>query len=444
MKHNILIILISLSICKYLLYVDEMHILNDKKNFLIILDISGLNNSTKIIANNIFNIVLDSENYQEKNVKIKFICNLFYLNNFNSQIKCLLEEKISSNIIGPFSFRQEYLKKSFIIKINDKYFKFTLDILEEVFYIGILKSFRTKKNNVKIDYKISYIIIPIAMALNNEYLYPTIVSITSILKNANYYTKYDFYILHNPIFSSKNKIILKTFEIKYYNKCSINLINIKNFKFKNAWLSGHIKTIVAYYRLIISDLLPNIDKIIYLDSDTLIFKDLKEMYDINMDNYYYKGFLDVSKDPLLSKNDNYICSGVLLINLENIRKNNIVNKMYEYMIKIKNNKNLVFHDQTIINGVCSEKIGILPPKFGIFNFINLDLLFILTKNAYKDKKYRYSDEELKDAYLNPSILHCVQKPWGREKNIYGKKIWINYAKETGYYKKIKKIYKLRK
>ena len=35
---------------------------------------------------------------------------------------------------------------------------------------------------------------------------------------------------------------------------------------------------------------------------------------------------------------------------------------------IKNNKKLHRHDQTIINGVCSSKIGLLPPQFGVFNF----------------------------------------------------------------------------
>jgi len=67
----------------------------------------------------------------------------------------------------------------------------------------------------------------------------------------------------------------------------------------------------------------------------------------------------------LVKSDNNICAGVLLINLKEFRNDNIINKMYKYMIK--NNKKLYFEDQTIINGVCYKKIGILPPKFGIFN-----------------------------------------------------------------------------
>ena len=50
-------------------------------------------------------------------------------------------------------------------------------------------------------------------------------------------------------------------------------------------------TTVAYYRLCLSDLFPNIDKMIYLDGDTLTFDNLKKMYDIDMKGFYYKGFL---------------------------------------------------------------------------------------------------------------------------------------------------------
>ena len=180
-------------------------------------------------------------------------------------------------------------------------------------------------------------------------------------------------------------------------------IYMKNFLFQNAPLSGHIMTVVAYYRLSLSDLLPNIDKMIYLHSDTLTFDDLKGMYNINMDEYYYRGFLGIGKDNFLPNNDNYICSGVLLINLENLRKDNIVNKMYKYMIKHK--KNLHYHDQIIINGVCFEKIGLLPAKFGITNFNNLTDLFKKADNIYKNKKYKLSHEELRNAYFHPSILH---------------------------------------
>lgn len=78
-------------------------------------------------------------------------------------------------------------------------------------------------------------------------------------------------------------------------------------------------------------LLPNINKIIYLDGDTITLIGLKEMYDIDMDNYYYKGFLDYLKDSFNPNNNLYLCSGVLLINLEELRKDDMVNKTYKFL-----------------------------------------------------------------------------------------------------------------
>ena len=128
--------------------------------------------------------------------------------------------------------------------------------------------------------------IPIAMALDDEYTYPTIVAITSVMENKNPETKYDFYIMHPSEFRSENKEKLKSLETKYEG-CTINLIDMAD-KYVAANQSGYITT-PSYYRLALSDILPDIDKIIWLDSDTITFADLTEMYSINMRSRYYDG-----------------------------------------------------------------------------------------------------------------------------------------------------------
>ncbi len=112
--------------------------------------------------------------------------------------------------------------------------------------------------------------------------------------------------------------------------------------------------------------------------------------------------------------DNYICSGELLFNLEEIRKDDLVNKMYKYMIT--KNKNLYHPEKTIINIVCYP-IDILHAKYGVFNYYKLNILLKNADKTYKNKKYKYSHKELRNAYFNPSILHCIMKPWKIKKNI---------------------------
>ena len=122
--------------------------------------------------------------------------------------------------------------------------------------------------NKKINISISY-------STDNKYIYPIIVSMLSLVINASNKTFYNIYILHTPDFSENNKNFLKTIEKKYPQKCSIIYMNMGN-KYKNLQISYKLST-PAYYRLSLQDILPEIDRIIYLDGDTLIFEDLTEL-----------------------------------------------------------------------------------------------------------------------------------------------------------------------
>ena len=280
--------------------------------------------------------------------------------------------------------------------------------------------------------------IPIAMALDDNYVYPTIVAITSAMENKNVATEYSFYLMHPNEFKDESKEKIKSLE-KKYGKCHIHLINMGE-QFKTANDKGHITT-PTYYRLALSELLVNLNKIIWLDGDTLTFQDLAQMYDIDMDGLYYRGYLDNNVDGTSSfgvKSEHYICAGVMLINLKELRKNDMANKFNSFIEE--NNVLLVQHDQTVINVVCADKIGVLPPKFGMFNI-----------HAQKDKakQYagiligdeKYTPEEMVEASNDLCILHCVDKPW-KNRNVYLADLWWEYAAKTDFYEEIKQTYKV--
>ena len=64
------------------------------------------------------------------------------------------------------------------------------------------------------------------------------------------------------------------------------------------------------------DLITDRDKIIYLDVDTIVHKDLTDMYNIDMGIYYYMGIPDhdIYNFEFNGKR-NFINSGVLLIKI---------------------------------------------------------------------------------------------------------------------------------
>ena len=208
------------------------------------------------------------------------------------------------------------------------YLKLKLIIL--ISLVIIFMTFNNHLSKRKIKIALSY-------ATDNKYIYPTIVSITSLVKNAKNNIFYNIYILHTPDLTKDSKQFLKTVEDKNVYRCWIIFFNIGN-KYKNLPLSFKLAT-PAYYRLSLQDLLLDIKKIIYLDGDTLIFEDLKELIELDMKANVIMGFLDSIPTAIQSlgyTNATVICSGVLLIDLDGLRKYGYSKKIEDFISKNRN------------------------------------------------------------------------------------------------------------
>ncbi len=285
--------------------------------------------------------------------------------------------------------------------------------------------------------------IPIAMALDDEYLYPTIVSITTMAENKNGNTFYDFYIMHPSEFTSDSKDKLNSLNAKYKN-IKINLIDM-GARYNNAGDKGSYMAKPTYYRLYLSDILPSFDKLLWLDSDVIVFEDLSSMYDVDVSGYYYKGFLDDTSEMVYksTKNnfgismDKYICSGVMVVNLAELRKDNMVKKFDDFVKE--NGDKLIQNDQTVINVVGRNKIDCLEPRYGIFNYI-MDKNSIVRYSEFLKGEHGYTVNNLCEAARNPAVIHCVYKPWKTMKVPYAI-AWWKYATRTDYYKEIEGKYR---
>ena len=310
-------------------------------------------------------------------------------------------------------------------------------------------NFNTNKNEKKVDYNKTNEInrgifeqrlnnisenkrfnISISYSTDNKYIYPIIVSMISLVINASNKTFYNIYILHTPDFSETSKHFLKTIEKKYPDKCLIIYINMGD-KYNKLQLSYKLST-PAYYRLSLPDILPEINRIIYLDGDTLVFEDLKELVQFDMKGNVIMGFLDRRPYALQSfgfKKATVICSGVLLIDLDGLRKYGYSKKIKDFIDK--NKKKLVQHDQTIINVVMQGRISPLPPKYGIWGWRNK----ITAKNHLKRQwpELKYNETEYLYALDHPAIIHYAgKKPFWRQNTAFNRE-WWNLARLTGYY-----------
>ena len=262
--------------------------------------------------------------------------------------------------------------------------------------------------------------IPVAFICDSHYIMPTAVAITSLICNKNPNTYYDIYIIAADL---SEREIEKFYEFKGSN-ADIYIIKASLEKFKGIRISGHF-TSTVYLKFDLPDLIPNQDKVLYLDSDVIIQKDLNDLFEININDYY----AGVVKDIGLVDNDlnfkNYFNSGVMLLNLKLMRENDASTALLNIR---KTADNVTYMDQDCFNILFDKKVKLLPVIYNCFynlflrNKYTLDFI-----NKCFETNYSSLDNIKKDSY----IIHLASydKPWIYFNSVFVRE-WDEYFKKS--------------
>lgn len=258
--------------------------------------------------------------------------------------------------------------------------------------------------------------IPIVLAADNNYRYPLMVTALSAIMNADADTVYQFHILTSDEFEVSSRDLINNL-LKQYNMPEATFYDMGKSYSDITMQIKHISH-ATFYRLQLPELLGTIEKCIYLDVDIVVKKDLKEFFNTDMEDkyvagvkaagYYYPEEKKARNMRLLGLDafDQYVNAGVLLINLQKMREDNL-SKTFEKLLE----KNFPSQDQDILNVACYNHIRILPPKYNA-----------MTKYSVGDKEVYdtieclplcYSREEWEEACESPVIIHYADKwkPW---------------------------------
>jgi len=141
-------------------------------------------------------------------------------------------------------------------------------------------------------------IINISFSISNNYTENVLVPLISLFENSDNNTIYKVHILVGQNFTKENYHLLYNLETIYFN-CFINIINVGN-DFKNVYKSFLDES--AYYRLKLPEVCPDINRMIYLDSDSIILRDLIDFYSLNFNGKYILGRLDIELNCLSQLN----------------------------------------------------------------------------------------------------------------------------------------------
>lgn len=269
---------------------------------------------------------------------------------------------------------------------------------------------------------------------DNNYARHVGIAITSLYDHNQTVEQLDVYLIDDGI-DDTNKAHLNDIALKYNR--TINYIPFEPYK-KQLQLNNKWELpISAYARLFVEDIVPkNVDKILYLDCDTLIMDNLSELWNLDLQGNTIAAVEDVASCVFQSETDTcepyrYFCSGVILIDLKKWRLINAQQKLLDY---IDFKKGVVrHHDQTILNGVFWNDCYMLHPKYDvltptvIMSYDNLKTYFKLWDRYYTKK-------EIKESTKKPAIIHYtssnIGRPWENKKHPLSKfyrKYWKNSA-----------------
>lgn len=266
--------------------------------------------------------------------------------------------------------------------------------------------------------------ISIAYAPDDNYVNQTVVSMKSALEHNK---QVEFIIMYS-------KLSAESMQKLGAVGGSLRLIKMDESQFSDLTLSKWV-TVQAWFRIKLPDLCKDLDKVLYLDCDTLIRGNLDELFSMDLTGKYLAGVKDVwgvSKyvKRLGMKSGVYVNSGMLLFNCDYCRKEYFFDKVVDFA---KNNAKIIeFCDQDSINKVVDEYKLVISPKYNLMD------------TWWRGGYYEFEGEE-ETEYLqakeNPVIAHLTGlKPAFKGCGNKFKDEWWEVAKKTKIYDELLRDY----
>ena len=264
--------------------------------------------------------------------------------------------------------------------------------------------------------------IPVFYACDDIFAKYALVSITSLMKNADKRRKYHIYILNNGLAESYKSEIEKladdVFDISFPEVNELLEAVSDNLPIRDYYTKS------TYYRLFIPDLFPQYEKAIYIDSDTIVLGDISELYDIDLkDNYVAAAhdqvmiqenvFGNYAEKVIGIDRDCFFNAGVLLLNCREFRNKQLLVKFAELL---ETYNFVVTQDEDYLNIICKDRVLWLDQGWNAMVFGELP----------------FGESEIK-------ILHYIMasKPWHYSDCRLNRYFW-KYADSTAFKNEIHK------
>lgn len=267
--------------------------------------------------------------------------------------------------------------------------------------------------------------IEIVLICDDGYIVPTLTTVFSLFQSKNANSAYKVHIIANTLNEEKYEIFNSLEDENFI----IDIVMINESKVFE--LAGSMKdsfcvaTPSALLKFFIPQII-NVQKVLYLDGDILVKKDLSDLYSIDIGNYFGGAVIDSSKlysnRPIVKEKNSYFNSGVMLLNL--VKMASVINDL---IITKKEQPDQTLMDQDVFNIVIGNNIVNLPIKY---NFLYTNLIRAKKNYTIKDLNILYGThyKSLREIYVDASIIHYASKdkPWKCVESPMARKWYKNY------------------
>ena len=317
------------------------------------------------------------------------------------------------------------------------------------FYYGdLIDQLKTQKysNIIKVTDQYSYNIndqvnpanMNICFAVTNNHFDKLLPIIYSFKKYSNKDSKFNFYIITDD--KNLEKYYLQLEPLKD-QRTNFKIVDATKYMQQINVTFNHWRTFMSYMKFFIPVLFPEVDKILYMDYDTMIFnKGVENVYNLDFEDNYLiatedflftcNGLCNLDKNLFLQYQifshitEHYFNSGVLLINSEKIREEGFDKQIKQFLKQDRpddiNNSTMfkIFQELKQKRTVYPKDITFKLTDQSVFNFLfadkkvkiisNIFNLMVIGSNNFPYEKYLQEKWDLscfQQAYEKSVILH---------------------------------------
>lgn len=267
--------------------------------------------------------------------------------------------------------------------------------------------------------------IHIAVISDEGYAYPTTVMLASAKYNKKKDSLYCVHCISNGMsLFSQNQIkalAAEDFNVVLYEIDDKDKYNAIDINLDGTWTkSAIIKTDLPV-------ILNNRDKVLFLDGDILVTKDLSDLWNIDIRDYLLAAAPSTDqKRAKIFDVETYFNAGVMLMNLEKWREDDIVTKVWEHFHD--NPLQYALIEQDVFNKVCKGNVKYLPY---IWNCYPVKCRLDITLEDV-NKLYRTSFASWEEMEAKAAVFHYVYyKPW-RDSTLPHALLWQKYHNISPY------------